>query len=563
VLTFTSPQGVKAVRTLPCSAIVAGTPAPNPSPSPNAPHLTPNVMLAHWSGDAGPLRFKAAEFGYTHWYASATGDTCATVASDTGAPPARFAAGWPYSLTESSAQASPNPPAGEPYSWPDGDPNDPPALFVMTPVPGNGGLCTVRIVDDYGQEADGSIQVMGDLTASANSLTFASPAAAAQSVAFTKTFDSQNLALVVGGDCVGVVTAAQTGASTPAAPSSLAARATLTITPKSSGSCTLIVQDEYGERASIAINVRSKFDTWPEQLSVGQSGARVSPSPCFAYALTSGGAADPLPNAIAAWANAAGVFVDNAGCFTDAGGTPVSGTDVVIAYEPSSQSVTFNIQPGLNTCSGRVAGEGAWDPSETGMTAALPVVPGATAGSCQVAMTDGLTTTPTIDHGLAEVNVAKGYTIQLLATGCGSDIASQGGAVGNGISNCVVEEGLPTTYVAQYVWTAFAVPSGEQISLPAATCTQYGFTGEPPNQVKVCLAYSTPVPAPADAVAFCDFETQSAWSASSATGIMPADWTYYQSGSMQQITNTLGYSCSSITIGSSYLWILGSKNVAD
>src|SRR6202020_367581 len=104
VLTFANAQGATDTRTLQCNTIVGGASTADPSPTPNAPRLTPSFMLAHWTSDAGPLHFITAEFGYFHWYASAIGDTCATQASDTGAAPATFASGWPYSAPSSPSE---------------------------------------------------------------------------------------------------------------------------------------------------------------------------------------------------------------------------------------------------------------------------------------------------------------------------------------------------------------------------------------------------------------------------------------------------------------------------
>jgi prepilin-type N-terminal cleavage/methylation domain-containing protein len=282
VLTFANAQGATATRSLQCNADVAGAATADPSPTPNVPKLAPSFMLAHWTSDTGPLHFIAAEFGYFHWYASAIGNTCATQSSDTGAPPATFANGWPYSLTTAGEMsASPAPPAA-PYSWPTGDPNDPPATFRLSPVLHDGGLCTVRIVDDYNQEADANVQVMGDLQSSLSSLTFLSPTAPAQTLTFGKTFDSETLNLQAARSaCAGVV--AVTIPPPPAAqsaPSTTPTLATMTVTPVSAGSCTLVVGDQYGEPTiAIPINVKAAatLSVWPPAVEYPLAGTSLGP----------------------------------------------------------------------------------------------------------------------------------------------------------------------------------------------------------------------------------------------------------------------------------------------
>jgi len=291
VLTFANAQGATAKRTLRCnSALVAGTAVANPSPTPNAPKLTPSFMLAHWTTDAGPLHFIAAEYGYYHWYASLAGSTCQTQSSDTGAAPATYANGWPYSLTTPSEMAAAPAIPNAPYSWPTGDPNDPPAKFVLSPVAHNAGLCTVRVVDDYGQEADASVQVMGDLQGSASSLTFNAPTDPAQIVTFGKTFDSEALMMQAAASaCAGVVSMSIPAPPTPqSSPSTIPTQATIVVTPVAAGSCVLLVGDQYGEPTlSIPINV--KAPTGPLQTlsqiefssaAVGGAGASATGTTC-------------------------------------------------------------------------------------------------------------------------------------------------------------------------------------------------------------------------------------------------------------------------------------------
>ncbi len=256
-LTFTSPQGATQTRSLQCNVVVTGVAAANPSPTPNPPHIVPQFMLAHWTGDANPLQFKVAEMGYAHWFASSTGTDCQTQGSDNGNAPAAFPSGWPYSspLTPGETSLAPSAPAA-PYSWPNGDVDDPVAAFHMQPSVG--GTCAVRIVDDYNQEVDAQVQVMGNLTSSTPSLSFSAPTAPAQTITLTKTWDSEPLQLQAGGGCGGVISVSKGTVKTPASPGTTPATAQLIVAPSSAGSCTLIVGDQYGEPTiSIPINVKN------------------------------------------------------------------------------------------------------------------------------------------------------------------------------------------------------------------------------------------------------------------------------------------------------------------
>ena len=261
VLTFTSPQGATATRSYPCNTMVAGTSASaGATPTPNPMHVYPTYLLAHDTSDAGPLRFKAVEYGYFHWYASAAnGGSCQTSASDTGAAPATFASPWPYASASPAAQAaaSPSPPQLAPYTWPAGDPNDPPAWFQLEPVLHDGGLCTVTVTDDSGQHGSVSVQVMGDLTPSTTSVSL-QVGKGSQSVTFSKTFDSEKLSLSAGGPCATIVTVSLQAGTTPASPSATPATEALVLSPVAKGACTMIVQDQYGEKVAIGINVKAE-----------------------------------------------------------------------------------------------------------------------------------------------------------------------------------------------------------------------------------------------------------------------------------------------------------------
>jgi prepilin-type N-terminal cleavage/methylation domain-containing protein len=436
VLTFTSPQGVTATRTLPCNTMVATTGVADPTPTPNAPRISPTYLLAHYTTDSGPLRFKAAEYGYYHWYAStANSAPCQTQSSDTGAAPATFASPWPYAQPSPASQAgaAPAPPALAPYTWPVGDPNDPPAWFQLAPVLHNGGLCTVTVADDYNQSGTVMVQVMGDLTPSTASPPQMTVGQGSDTITFSKTFDSEKLLLWAGGPCLGIVTATTASGSFPSTPSHTTANASVTITPVSQGTCNLIVQDQYGEQVVLGVKVSAQMASWPEQIEMGASGSVLSYTPrrpfdfglainaaliggvaragttsgCMAYALTTGGTPDVAPTQ----ANALGVYTDANGCYVNEnGGLPTSAAPVVV-WEPDGQSETYATS---NSCPKVVLG--AWSPpSATGVQAELPLTAGSTPGSCTVGITDGVTTTPTVDHGLTGV-VVQSVTLYTTVT---------------------------------------------------------------------------------------------------------------------------------------------------
>jgi type II secretory pathway pseudopilin PulG len=467
-LTFTSPQGVAATRTLPCdepAPIAAGA---DPTPTPNAPHISPTYLLAHYTTDSGPLKFKAAEYGYYHWYASTqNGAPCQTQASDTGAAPATFASPWPYAQPSPASQGgiAPAPPEFAPYTWPLGDPNDPPAWFQLSPVLHNGGMCTVTVADDFNQLGTVTVQVMGDLTPTVTSLslTAGNPASA---VGLSKTFDTQQLLLSAGGPCAGIVGAQPELGFTPAGvPSTARATASVAIAPLTQGACTLIVQDQYGEQVQIAINVasaRQPFATWPASLVIGVNGAAVAQSttgtlqiadreqsfalalgpvinalldggiargasytgPCYAQAFQSGSSGAPDTSLPPSVAQALNLNVASDGCILSySGGSSASG--VIAAYEPVGTSQTGNFQP---TTPCQNVNFGSWSPNlgRDDLQALLPVV-GATPGACIVDIADGTSTqVPIADAGGVGVTVTCAAGDQYVNGACYYLVAAVG-----------------------------------------------------------------------------------------------------------------------------------------
>lgn len=443
VLTFANAQNATATRTLPCSVSVAGSSAPAASPTPNAPVVVPAKLVAHWTSDAAALRFVAAEFGYTHWFASNTGSTCGSVAT--------YSPGWPYSSPPNAAEAIvlPNPPPA-PFSYPNNggaSMNDAPAPFRMVPVANSPGLCAIDIVDDYGQHAGASVQVMGDLSANPAALTFSSPGAAAQTVVFAKSYDAEDLNLMWGGSCGSLISIAQSARSTQPSPTTAATTATLTVAPKgSSGSCSLTVSDQYGEPllAIPVVIASSAMNTWPEQIVMASQGGSLAMAKtrvasaatpmhgCLAQALMADGVTvDPAPSQ----ALALGIHTDpTSGCYTDATGTPVQAQAVV--YEPGGHSANYNASTG---CGGLVI-LGSWSPGASGVQAALGVRGGSAATSCQIALSDGSSSTPALDHGIVNAQVVQaGFVLNGLFHGHCTIVAGVQGCISTlniGVAGC-------------------------------------------------------------------------------------------------------------------------------
>jgi hypothetical protein len=297
----------------------------------------------------------------------------------------------------------------------------------------NGGLCTVTVADDYNQSGTVQVQVMGDLTPSTMSPPQMTVGQGSDTITFSKTFDSEKLLLWAGGPCLGIVTATTASGSFPSTPSHTTANASVTITPVSQGTCALIVQDQYGEQVVLGVKVSAQMASWPEQIKMGAGGSALSYTPrrpfdlglamnaaliggvaraattsgCMAYALTTGGGANPAPSQ----ANAVGVYTDANGCYLNGNGGAPTQTGTVVVWEPGGQIESFQT---TSRCSNVAIG--TWDPpSATGIQAGLPLTAGPDSGQCTFGITDGVTTTPTIDHGLTNV-VVQAVTLYTAVT---------------------------------------------------------------------------------------------------------------------------------------------------
>lgn len=248
-------------RTIGCGASPPPGPRfPNPSPTPNAPVVTPPNAVYHWPADVSQ-RLIATEWGYAHWFASAVGFRC-------GNGTARFpdVLPSPYSrpYDPSEAQQPPSPPPDVPFSYPNahgGSMNDAPAPFPLQP--NAAGLCRATIVDDFGQSAAAAVQVMGWLSVRYRGATFVHDskpllhlpafgrAGSRVTLAVSKTYDSEPLRPAVAFDaaCSPYVSFAITPGETPRSPSQRPATATIRMTlvtlPASPIACGGTIFDQY------------------------------------------------------------------------------------------------------------------------------------------------------------------------------------------------------------------------------------------------------------------------------------------------------------------------------
>lgn len=441
LLAFVVPAGARDTRSLPCGTSVAASAAPDASPTPGAPLLTPAALIFDWPS-APQQTVNATEWGYTHWFASATGFACSAGSA------ARYAnVPLPYQAPHDASETSlaPPVPGGAPYAYPNSaqSMNDAPAPFPI--VPSNAGGCGLDIVDAYAQHAMASVHVRGTLTASPATLAWPAPADHGERVVLLqKAEDNEALRPSVLSDtCGGIVRTHWVSQSAPSSWNDTAS-VQLGVDPvlaangyNAGGACTIAIASQYaGEPpVTIAIDVAKPpqpMQSWPEQITMGAGGATLAyvqragldpaelliralgggiadaaaTTGCKAYAYKAGTTAPDLPEP--AQATALGITVDANGCYLS-GGTPTANAQIAL-WEPSGTGKTFSVR--FFTCSGSSVMEGFWTPvnpprnvSHTG----LPLTPGSAptgAGGCNIGVTDGITA-PTVDHGLTHVIVQQ------------------------------------------------------------------------------------------------------------------------------------------------------------
>jgi len=403
VLTFASAHASQT-RVLPCGARAFGSPIPLATESPAPVLLTPKTLVFHWPG-APVQTFVATEWGYTRWFAADAFACGANVAQFPQSDPAP-----PYTLPHAPEDASADPlaPSGVPVSYANAPDSmqDAPARFPLAPA--TAGLCTTTIADAFGQKATFGVQVMGQIAAGPDTLSWAADDSSPKRVVLGKTWDGDRLnPTLVSSTCAGIATASVGGTPlVPAGVGQAASARAVTITPVMSGganaggSCAFTFASQYsGEPpAVVSINIAAgqALQTWPAEVKYavqGQSFAVGSES-CAAQALlTDGATADPHPPH---WVADLGIAVDSQGCYNGQ----------LIAHEEFGQTKTFMSQfpP---TCSIDVLQPTIWFPSSVATTAALGLAPGDAPGFCDVGLDDGSGASKHYYGGLVKVIVGQ------------------------------------------------------------------------------------------------------------------------------------------------------------
>jgi hypothetical protein len=225
-------------------------------------------------------------------------------------------------ITPGSAAPNPNPlaPPGQ---------DSGPATFTTTPLAP--GLCTAIVTDTYNQTLAQSIQVMGPMQLSRNSIVL-SMAAGVRSGTITasKTYDATAIGLGFTG-CVNIVSAAQGAQNVPGSPSSSPPASTdFTLTAVGSGSCDLNVIDQYGETLPVHVDVYGALVVNPSSLTFAGTS-----SPAQSYTVHE----DVYRGAFGVSDNCAGAISDTN---TSGGG---SGTDSGYSVSPlvANKSCTITV----------------------------------------------------------------------------------------------------------------------------------------------------------------------------------------------------------------------------
>jgi len=383
-LTFSSAHASQT-RVLPCGARAFGSPIPLATESPAPVLLTPKALVFHWPG-APAQTFVATEWGYTRWFAAeafACGSNVAQFPQSDPAPP--------YSLPNltDDATADPLAPTDVPVSYANAPDSmqDAPARFPLAPA--TAGVCTATIADALGQKATIGVQVMGQIAAGPDTLSWAADDSAPKRLVLGKTWDGERLnPTLVNSTCAGIATASFSG--TPLVPSDVSGSASVravTITPVMSGaanaggSCAFRFASQYpGEPpAVVSINIAGgqALQTWPAEVKYavqGQSFAVGSES-CTAQALlTDGVTPDSRPPD---WVGALGIVVDSNGCYSGR----------LIAHEEFGQVKTFGVN--ALACPNALLQPTFWLPNAPSSTASLGIAPGSKTGNCNLLVDDG------------------------------------------------------------------------------------------------------------------------------------------------------------------------------
>ncbi len=504
-LTLTNPQGnATTTRTLACRVSLSGTPAPNPSPTPNVPIVTPSTLLFHWPEDE-QQQFVATEWGYTHWFASASGFACGNgIAAFPNVLPSPYSAAY----SPSEALLPPPPPPNTPFSYPNsngGSMNDAPASFPLQPQ--SAGLCTAAVQDDGGQNASTAVIVMGWLTATyaSTSATHASgslaipanalpKAGSSVTIALAKSFDATALAPRVAftgsnaSACAADLALTASNGTTPSTPSSTPATASVTLTvtalPPSALSCAGVIYNHYADAnaPSDAVSEAGEGVAFTTSLSPAEGPLTVWPVgvvyPVSGQTLDAGCSAVAYKNASLTQIDASDSTYASLGAGTDANGC-YSG---VVVVSETGYGGAFALTPAC----GNSLVLGIWSPTDVGPTADIEMSGGVTpVASCAVSVSSSDQTI--VNGGARNVEVAvdscssSGGTVTT-GTGCEFTMpvswgdppdCAPGGAQGTLVTVAVIESPDPMLgTIAQisnngvtgtYVWTRTA-PGTQTIS---------------------------------------------------------------------------------------------------
>jgi len=412
-LTFSSAHGSQT-RVLACGARAFGSPLPLATESPAPILLTPKALVFYWP-TAPAQTFVATEWGYTRWFAAdafGCGSNVAQLPQNDPAPP--------YSPPHSPEDASSDPlaPAGLPVSYADAPDSmqDAPARFPLSPV--SAGVCATEIADAFGQKATMRVHVMGRLTATPSSISWASTDGSPQTVSLSKTYDHDKLSpTLTASTCSGIATAAINGTALQAANiDSTPTIRNVTITPVQNngvnvgGSCAFTFASQYAGEPPVTVSINVAAGSVAIAVSPIAVQYPVSGGTLTAFAPHRGMRHDAgawfnllLGGGIAVAANVpcqpgqARAFLDTAMTAPDESFGQTGCYDGhIVASEPgyvtpSAFHINTNVAGG---CMGAQIAPGSWSPNASGQPASaggqvtLSIVPQAPTAGCVLEITD-------------------------------------------------------------------------------------------------------------------------------------------------------------------------------
>ncbi len=392
-LTFSTAPGAHVRRDVPCASSTATAALPEATPTPNAPILSPSHLVFAFPS-ARAQRVAATEWGYTHWFASATGFACP---GDVAAFPDVLPDPFTPPSTAAEETTAPLPPPATPYSFPNsfgGSTNDAPAFFPV--LPREAGICRLELTDAFGQITATQAQVMGSLALQNADFSPAEPvdllaARSAPLVVYaSKSYDAQVVVPTASG-CSGIVQTSAGNGTAPTTPVLAPARTPIALRAMRAGICTLSVRSQYaGEPpALLGVRVRGALTIHPPAILLAPEGSTLDVPPdvhdCYARAFADATFATPDTHdpALSAGFPAGAIAYDPAtGCYTERAAIAARIDEPQLAAPGR-----FVADPG--TCGGLAAS--GWDPpGAPGPTAWLAIAPSiqTTGASCTLRVRD-------------------------------------------------------------------------------------------------------------------------------------------------------------------------------